>query len=221
MRSALVLDGRFRVYDDGTITRILDGVECSANTCMIGRSTSRNQYLCVWWKDNGVQHHGYIHKLIAEAFVPNPDGKPWVMHIDSDKTNNAASNLRWATPSECTTNAHKNGMINLRKNFAPCKRCGTPTKAKSGYCPACKPKAAAEAVENTRKNQRIEYYRYFDTCCLTNREAQVVKKAKTGMRNADIAREVGLTRERVAQLLRKAELKQKYGGGVPSVQERV
>jgi len=46
-----------------------------------------------------------IHKLIAEAFIPNPDNKPCVDHIDNDKLNNNITNLRWATTKENAQNA--------------------------------------------------------------------------------------------------------------------
>ena len=46
-----------------------------------------------------------IHRLVAETFIPNPDGKPTVDHIDRDSTNNSLSNLRWATHSEQRENS--------------------------------------------------------------------------------------------------------------------
>lgn len=41
-----------------------------------------------------------VHQLVADAFVPNPGGKKLVRHIDGNKQNNNASNLRWLTASE-------------------------------------------------------------------------------------------------------------------------
>jgi len=46
-----------------------------------------------------------IHRLIAEAFIDNPAGKPDVDHIDNNKLNNSIANLRWCTTSENMRNA--------------------------------------------------------------------------------------------------------------------
>ena len=37
----------------------------------------------------------FVHELVAKTFVPNPDNLPYVEHIDGDRLNNCASNLRW------------------------------------------------------------------------------------------------------------------------------
>lgn len=45
-----------------------------------------------------------IHRLVAAAFIPNPDNKPCIDHIDGNKRNNYVSNLRWVTPVENANN---------------------------------------------------------------------------------------------------------------------
>ena len=45
-----------------------------------------------------------VHRLVAKAFIPNPDGKPEVDHIDRNRANNVVSNLRWATRCEQNLN---------------------------------------------------------------------------------------------------------------------
>ena len=50
-----------------------------------------------------VCHHN-VHRMVAELFVPNPDDKPFVDHIDTNRHNNRADNLRWVTPSENNKN---------------------------------------------------------------------------------------------------------------------
>jgi hypothetical protein len=53
-----------------------------------------------------------IHRLVAEAFIPNPSGLPMVNHIDGDKTNNHISNLEWCDKSHNERHAERMGLKN-------------------------------------------------------------------------------------------------------------
>lgn len=54
-------------------------------------------YLRVALRKQGTQKHYKIHRLVAEAFIPNPNNYKQVNHIDEDKTNNSVDNLEWCS----------------------------------------------------------------------------------------------------------------------------
>lgn len=58
-----------------------------------------NFYLYVGLCKDGVTHNKYIHQLVAQSFLDNPDSLPVVNHLDSDRQNNLLENLEWATYS--------------------------------------------------------------------------------------------------------------------------
>lgn len=57
-------------------------------------------YLRVGLCRNGKRRFFWIHRMVAETFIPNPENKPEVNHLDENKTNNAVENLSWCTGKE-------------------------------------------------------------------------------------------------------------------------
>ncbi len=66
-----------------------------------------NRYVRVVLRNTNQTKSFPIHRLVANAFIPNPDNKPVVDHIDGDAMNNQVNNLRWATFQENSSNSKR------------------------------------------------------------------------------------------------------------------
>lgn len=77
----------------------------------------RGYYVVYLYKDKEVSNF-LVSRLVATAFIPNPDNKPFVDHIDTNKSNNKVNNLRWVTASENMNNplTRDNLSKSLRNN---------------------------------------------------------------------------------------------------------
>ena len=118
----LVLGGRFRVFRDGSINRIVDGIETPAR---VYGANNPKTYLRVSYKDDkGKKKSVVVHRLVAKAFVPNPNGYPQVNHKDGNKHNNHFDNLEWVTGSMNLLHAHKTGLSNPFSKGLVCASCG-------------------------------------------------------------------------------------------------
>lgn len=72
-----------------------------------------NKYLHVTVKNKQY----FLHRLVAQTFLKNPENKPFINHIDCDKKNAKLSNLEWTTSSENAQHAHDNGCRSNTKSI--------------------------------------------------------------------------------------------------------
>tara|TARA_A100001391_G_scaffold155368_1_gene113170 strand:- start:785 stop:1261 length:477 start_codon:yes stop_codon:yes gene_type:complete len=76
---------------------------------------NKQGYYTIAFTKNNKIYNRCLHRLIAEAFIPNPDNKPCVDHIDRNRLNNNIDNLRWVSYAENNLNKNIKGSIYINK----------------------------------------------------------------------------------------------------------
>ena len=92
-----------KIILDGEITRWSVNEEGQVRNDETGKflkGTILHTYRYINFRWNGKQKNKSIHRLVAEAFLPNPDNLPCVHHIDGDRLNNRLDNLEWVSEQE-------------------------------------------------------------------------------------------------------------------------
>lgn len=82
-------EGLYLVSDSGDVVSVTRGLKIP--------QVNEDGYLRVQLCKGGVQKNYYVHRLVAEAFIENPQGLPIINHRDENKMNNVVDNLEWCT----------------------------------------------------------------------------------------------------------------------------
>ena len=140
----------YSVNENGEIRNDISGKIKSAYVC----KGNGYYYVDLWENNKGKKMQ--LHRIIAEAFIPNPENKPTVDHVDGDRKNNRIDNLRWATYSEQNSRFNMHGV-----------------RSEKIY-------AEKENGEKIYFNQISEAAKYFG--CTISNISQMLKKGTFGVR---------------------------------------
>jgi len=93
------IEHSYSVSSDGRIRRETTRTCGKSGSILVG-AVAANGYLRMTMMYPKKQRCVLAHRLVAEAFIPNPNNFPQVNHINGDKLDNRATNLEWCTPSQ-------------------------------------------------------------------------------------------------------------------------
>jgi hypothetical protein len=106
-----LFDGRYGVDEDGIVYSLLNNKKVRRSIPYPLRTTvcpAGYPSVALW--DGERYHKRRIHRIVAEAFVPNPGNKPQINHINGDRTDPRVVNLEWCTPGENLAHAYELGL---------------------------------------------------------------------------------------------------------------
>jgi hypothetical protein len=109
------IDGYDELYKISNFGRVWSVVRRGGGGCFKKLILNSTGYYMVALDKKGASHHS-IHRLLALAFIPNPENKPCVDHINRIRTDNRLENLRWVTYKENNLNKELTGSIHINTN---------------------------------------------------------------------------------------------------------
>lgn len=108
-------DGHYLVSDIGQVWSL-------RRSKLLKPKIDRYGYKVVGLSLNGRLYHRTVHRLVAQAFIPNPDNLPTVNHINEDKMDNRVSNLEWVSIADNDNHGTRNERMANTKSQRPVER---------------------------------------------------------------------------------------------------
>lgn len=138
--------------------------------------TGEDGYLHCMLSIDGQSTLKSVHRLVAQTWIPNPENKPQVNHIDGSKTNNRVDNLEWVTQAENMQHAKDTGLWNPEA-------CGNVTRMSHGIKVRC--------IDDNREYDSISAAaKYYNMDFESVKESIILNKPRKGLRFEYIDKEI-------------------------------
>ncbi|RFZ77349.1 hypothetical protein DS742_19370 [Lacrimispora amygdalina] len=160
------------------------------------------KYRMVYFYDGKVKRQFYVHRLVAEAFIDNPNNKPCVNHIDGNPGNNSVTNLEWVTSSENLIHAYTNLVPKYK-----CRFCGSVSFTKLRICKSCRGKlfdVNQTAIDNVVRLEEIQNkLQRKDILQLSEMQKELIIFKLIGIPCEEVAKKYGVSRQAISERLKK------------------
>lgn len=114
-RDVVGYEGLYQVSNIGRVKSLPRNGTIKEERILKPRIT-KNGYLYVHLRNGSISKYVKVHKMVAVAFIPNPENKPQINHINGIKTDNRVDNLEWNTASENMLHAIKLGLYTMHRD---------------------------------------------------------------------------------------------------------
>lgn len=107
MRSVIIPGySNYSINEQGVITN-------TTTMRIISQRNNRGYWVCNLYNDQRIEKTVKVHRLLGICFIPNPENKSQINHIDGDRSNYSLDNLEWVTPSENSLHAYRIGLAKV------------------------------------------------------------------------------------------------------------
>lgn len=190
----------FEVFENGDVWFVKDGYKRKLKPYNVSRN---RKYMVVSVSENGKQKMFYVHRLVASAFIPNPEEKPQVNHIDGNPSNNNVKNLEWVTGRENVLHAYKS----IRQRYL-CEFCGAETFSSKKICASCYDMESWRKKREIEKQKKLEELKNsVDIQSLSEKQKEYFDLYLSGLNYTEISKKFGLTPQAVSHQFRKMKKK--------------
>lgn len=107
-------EGRYDVSNNGEIRSWYYGLKRLSEPRLLKVKTDKYGYRAITLHHGDIKKTYTVHRLVAIAFLPNPQNLPQINHIDGDKNNNSVNNLEWCSSQKNMRHAFDSGLISVQ-----------------------------------------------------------------------------------------------------------